>query len=297
LAGWDAHAHVLHCYKSRILASTMPKPVSAARYILAAGSLPLNRFAVLAVLAGVTLALSGGAAPAAQATLVQEQVRGVLSRSRLSPPLRGMPQQVRFSPDGKYLLVQLESGIYILNRRPLELQTWIYAPDVVPARFSMDLETLILATRSLAITRWNLAGNRREDQRNLKKQDGLCFASELSPHGDLAACLDPSLALELYRTDTGEKVFGEQVFTDQDKRAAGSVSVGLIPRNEGTAYAEPFGYGISNRLELLTEREISFGARFLFSPDAHFLMMWDHPHRSAVCVDVSVRRKSGDSLN
>ena len=222
-----------------------------------------------------------------------EQIHGVLSHSRLSPPLRGMSRQIRFSPDERYLLVQLESGIYILNRRPLEAQTWIYAPDILQARFSADSEKLILATRSLAITRWNLSGNRKESERILKKRDGLCLASKLSPHGDLAACLDPSLALELYRADTGEQVFGQQVFTEQEKLDAGLVSVGLIRRNEGTAYSEMFGYGISYTLELLAERQASFGPRFLFSPDARFLLMLDRTHKSAVCVDIKARRKIG----
>src|SRR6266436_3041300 len=230
---------------------------------------------------------------AGQDKFPKEQLHGVLSSARLTPPLRGLPSQVRFSSDGDYLLVQLESGIYILNRRPLEVRTWIHAPDVLSARFSADSKTLILATRSLAITRWNLADNQRVDERILKKPDDLCIASELSPNGDLAVCLDPSLALELYRTDTGERVLGEQVFTDQAKLAAGLVSVGLIPRNQGTPYAEPFGYGVSYRLELLAEREVLFGPRFIFSPDAHFLLMLDRPHRSAVCVDVGARRKIG----
>src|SRR6266481_1940130 len=199
------------------------------------------------------------------------QLHGVLSSARLTPPLRGVPRQVRFSSDGEYLFVQVESGIYILNRRPLQIQTWIYAPDVLPARFSADSETLILATRGLAVTRWNLGDNRKVDERILRTQDG-CLASELSPHGDLAACLDPSLALELYRTDTGEQFFGEQVIADRDRMAAGLASVGLIPRNEGTAYAEPFGYGISDALRPFADRGI-FGARFLFSPYAHFLLM------------------------
>jgi hypothetical protein len=217
------------------------------------------------------------------------QLHGVLSSARLTPALHGVPHQVRFSSDGKYLLVQVESGIYILNRHPLEIRTWIYAPDVLAARFSADSETLIVATRSLATTRWNLGDNRKVDERILRTQDG-CLASELSPHGDLAACLDPSLALELNRTDTGEQFFGEQVIANQDKMAAGLASVGLIPRNEGTAYAEPFGYGISDALRPLADRGI-FGARFLFSPDAHFLLMLDRLHRSAVCIDVTARRK------
>lgn len=221
----------------------------------------------------------------------KEQLHGVLSSARLTPALRGVPHQVRFSSDGEHLVVQVESGIYILSRRPLEIQTWIYAPDILPARFSADSKTLILATRSLAISQWNLVDNRRVAERILKKEDG-CLASELSPNGDLAACLDPSLALELYRTDTGERVFGEQVLADQDKMAAGLASVGLILRNERTAYAEPFGYGISDAPRSLTDRGI-FGARFLFSPDAHFLLMLDRRHSIAVCVDATARRKIG----
>jgi len=251
-----------------------------------------NRAAVAALL-GAAFSLSGGQAPASQATSPRERLHGVLSRARLFPPLRGMPHQIRFSSDGKYLLVQLESGIYILSRHPLELRTWIYAPDVLPAKFSADSESLIFATRNLAITRWSLAANRKEEGRTLKKPDGLCLVSELSPHGDFAACLDPSLALELYRTDTGEQVFGGQVFTDQEKLEAGLVSVGLIHRNEGTAYSEMFGYGISYTRELLAERGIFFGPRFLFSPDSRFLLMLDRLHRSVVCVDVSATRKIG----
>ena len=140
------------------------RSVTFSRRILAAGSSPLNSLAALAALIAAALRLSGGPAPEAQATLPAEQLHGVLSRARLSPPLRGMPHQIRFSPDGKYLLVQLESGIYVLSRRPLETQTWIYAPDVLPARFSADSKTLALATRSLVITRWNLADNRKLDE-------------------------------------------------------------------------------------------------------------------------------------
>ena len=257
--------------------------------IFAAVSTPLIGLTAGAALLTAAFRLSDGPASASQVTQSPEQLHGVLSRTHLSPPLRSTPQQIRFSSDGKYLLVQLESGIYILSRRPLEIQTWIYAPDILPVRFSADSKTLILATRSLAITRWNLADNRRSDETILKKRGG-CLASELSPHGDLAACLDPSLVLELYRTDTGERILGQQVLTEQERLAAGIVSTGIIPRNEGTAYAEPFGYGFFYTLEDLANREM-FGARFLFSPDSHFILMLDRAHRTAVCVDSTARRK------
>jgi len=230
----------------------------------------------------------------------KKQLHGVLSSARLAPPLRGMPRRVRFSSDGEYLFIQLESGIYILNRHPLEIRTWIYAPDILPARFSADSKTLVLATRSLVITRWNLADNRKLDERILKTRDG-CLGSELSIHGELAACLDPSLTLELYRTDTGERVFAEPAFSDEEKMAAGIASSEtkgagyypwMVPRNEGTAYPEPLGYRGVDTLKDLADREL-FGVRFLFSPDTRFLLMLNRLHRSTVCVDVNARRKIG----
>src|SRR5258705_2983796 len=81
--------------------------------------------------------------PPGQDKYPKEQLHGVLSSARLMPALRGVPHQVRFSSDGKYLLVQIESGIYIVHRNPLEIRTWIYAPDVLAVRFSVDSETLI----------------------------------------------------------------------------------------------------------------------------------------------------------
>ena len=247
-----------------------------------------------------TFNFSGRPLPPSKAAQPPEQLHGVLSSARLTPPLRGMPGRVRFSSDGEYLFVQLESGICILSRHPLEIRTWIYAPDILPARFSADSKTLVLATRSLVITRWNLVDNRKLDERILKTRDG-CLGSELSIHGELAACLDPSLTLELYRTDTGERVFAEPAFSDEEKMAAGIASIEtkgagcypwMVRRNEGTPYAEPLGYRGVDLLKYLADREL-FGVRFLFSPDTRFLLMLNRLHRSTVCVDVNARRKIG----
>jgi hypothetical protein len=228
---------------------------------------------------------------AAQVESAKEHLHGVISSARLTPALRGVPRQLRFAPDGSYLLVQFESGIFILNRHPLEIRTWINAPDILAARFSPDSKTLIVATKNLTLARWNLTDNLKVDERILKTRDG-CLASELSLHGELAACLDPSLALELYSTDTGERVFAGHAFSDQEKLAAGIVPIGFLPRNERTAYAEPFGYRVFYTLKDLADRE-RFGARFLFSRDAGFLLMLNRLHRSTVCVDVHARQKIG----
>ena len=245
-----------------------------------------SSFAGLALVGGLLTAGLGlphhAAFPPSQATSPQEQLHGVLGRARLSPPLRGPARQIRFSSDGRFLLVQVESGIYILDRDPLEMRAWIYAPETLLARFSPDSRTLILASRSLEITWWSLTNNREIGQKTLNVHDG-CLASELSANGELAACLDPALMLEIYRTDTAEQILAERVMPDR------VTAVGIIPRNEDAAYAEPFGYGISDTLKPLADREL-FGSQFLFSPDGHFLLLID-PNRSAACIDISAKRK------
>src|SRR5258707_12804891 len=95
---------------------------------------------------------------------------------------------------------------------------------------------LILASRNLEITWWSLTDNRRIDQKILNLHDG-CLASELSANGELAACLNPALVLEIYRTDTGEQIVAERVMPDR------LTSAGKILRNKGTAHSRSVGGG------------------------------------------------------
>jgi hypothetical protein len=49
-----------------------------------------------------------------------ESLHGVLSKVQLSPPLRSDIIHLRFSPDGKYVLAQDDSGINVLSRDPFK---------------------------------------------------------------------------------------------------------------------------------------------------------------------------------
>ena len=260
----------------------MLKPESFSRGILATGSSPLTCLAALAALLAAAFRLSGAPEPASRVTFPLERQHGVLSRAHLSPPLRGSAHHIRFSGDGNFLVVQVESGVYILSREPLTVLTWIHAPDILRARVSTDSRTLVLATRDLALTRWSLADNREIDEKNAIVHDG-CLTSELSPNGELGACLDPGLMLRVYRTDTGEQILGE-------RHNSAVPLVGINPRSDGTAYAEPFGYGIAYTLGQLSDRNL-FGSRFIFSPDNHYLLLQDHG--STTCIDLMERRKFG----
>ena len=70
---------------------------------------------VAAALAGqVDPCLLWGSSPRAQKS--REKLHGVLSQHRLNPPLRSPLAIVRYSPDGRYLLVQDPSVVYLLSR-------------------------------------------------------------------------------------------------------------------------------------------------------------------------------------
>src|SRR5207302_1293036 len=81
----------------------------------------------------------------------------LIRKSVLDPPLQDEFRQIRFSPNGLYLLVQDESGITILRRDPLTPVFRIHAPDAKHAGFSPDSSTVVFCTSGLRIERWSIA--------------------------------------------------------------------------------------------------------------------------------------------
>src|SRR5947207_6470276 len=51
--------------------------------------------------------------------VAKEQLPGLLKKTSLNPPLREDLRSIQFSPDGKYLLAQDESSIFVMGREPL----------------------------------------------------------------------------------------------------------------------------------------------------------------------------------
>jgi hypothetical protein len=212
-------------------------------------------------------------------------LHGVLSRQRLAPPLRGPALQVRFSPDGAHIMIQDEAGIYILTRQPLGLTLAITAPRALAARFSADSKTLIVATRSLNIARYDLALSWKISE-TAPLVAPVCLAAELSADGELAACYDTELRLRILRTSTGDELFSDQF------RAPPPRHIPIpVPRGRETAFAEPFGYFYAAGMKAwIGRREFEFS--MAFSPDNRFLLARDSSG-AAIAVDVSSRKKIG----
>jgi hypothetical protein len=212
-----------------------------------------------------------------------EQIRGLVSRQILAPPLRGPALQVRFSPDGTHILIQDEAGVYILTRQPLALTLAITAPQALAARFSADSKTLIVTSRSLNVARYDLDLNSKIIE-TAPLVGAACLAAKLSADGDLVACYDAELRLRILRTSTGEEIFSDQF------RAPPSRHIPIpVPRGRETAFAEPFGYFYAAGMDAwIGRREFEFS--MAFSPDSRFLLARD-ASGAALAVDVSARKK------
>jgi WD40 repeat protein len=224
---------------------------------------------------GVTVAEQGGASS-------PELLRRIVSRQQLTPPLRGPALQVRFSPDGAHILIQDEAGIYVLARQPLGLTLTIAAPKALAARFSADSQTLIVATESLNVARYDLAMSWKISETPPLAAPA-CLAAELSPDGELAACYDTALRLRILRASTGEQLFSDQFRAPLPERVAIPV-----PRGREAAFAEPFGYLYAGMSAWSGRRDYAFS--MAFSPDGRFLLAHD-ANNTAMAVDVPSRKR------
>src|SRR6185295_4991651 len=67
----------------------------------------------------------------------KEQLPGLVRQIPLTP-FRDRVRHVRFSPDGKSVLVQDDSTVFVLDRQPFALRVQIPARRALPAEFAQD---------------------------------------------------------------------------------------------------------------------------------------------------------------
>jgi hypothetical protein len=133
-----------------------------------------------------------------------------LNAISLEPGLRQPLRQVRFSPDGKYLLAQDGSYIHVLSRAPLKLKFSIDASGAQPAHFSPDSAHVVFYFGSMRVEMWSVETGKRESFHELVDYEG-CVQTSLSPDGRTLVCLSKdsgSVWLKLRDVETG-KVFYE----------------------------------------------------------------------------------------
>ncbi|HEV7683519.1 MAG TPA: M48 family metalloprotease [Pyrinomonadaceae bacterium] len=184
----------------------------------------------------------------------KESLHGVLSKQQLSPPLRSDIIHIRFSPDGKYVLAQDDSGINVLSREPFtplfRIETF---DETYYANFSPDSQNVILYSENLRVERWSVAEQKSLDVKEVVIRKG-CLQTKLSPDGTLLACLDPEFDLTLINVASGEPVWKKKEFYSPDYLHAFFLYFQLSMRK---ADSSDFNLGLLN---------------MAFSPDGHYFV-------------------------
>ena len=109
-------------------------------------------------------------------------------KHELKDPLRSKITHLRFSPDGKYILAQDPSSIYLLSRDPLRTLFRIDAENAYKAQFTPDSENFVFVTDSSRVERWNIAQQAQVDAVEMHIPHP-CLQQAVSPRGQYLACL------------------------------------------------------------------------------------------------------------
>jgi WD40 repeat protein len=124
----------------------------------------------------------------------------------LRPPLRGNITHMRFSWDGRHLLAQDSSSIFVLSREPFKLLFQIEAQDAFPAQFTPDSQSIVFHTKELRIETWSIAERQKTDLQELGIHYD-CVNTRLSPDGKHLACMDTNRRLTIFNVADGNPVF------------------------------------------------------------------------------------------
>lgn len=155
----------------------------------------------------------------------RESLHAVLKQYSLNPPLRGEINHLRFSPDGRYVLAQDDSGVNVLTCEPFAFLFRIEASEAKPAQFTPDSQNIVLYDSSLRVEEWSVREQKLKGVHQLLKTEhavtvmmrGLmtrrgCIQTQLSPDGKVMACLDSGANLNLIDVATGAQVFQKKSF-------------------------------------------------------------------------------------
>ncbi|HJQ23742.1 MAG TPA: M48 family metalloprotease [Blastocatellia bacterium] len=161
----------------------------------------------------------------------KEALHSVIKKIALEPPLRGDINRLRFSPDGRYLLAQDDSGINVLTREPFAALFRIEAPEAQPAQFSPDSQEIIFATSGQRVESWSVADKKLKWAHEMFIRKG-CLQSLVSPDGKSMACLDTDLNLNLYDVQSGQLIVQKKSFYTPDLLAVLTRLLGAFVRED-----------------------------------------------------------------
>jgi hypothetical protein len=155
------------------------------------------------------------AVTANQAGVKDVAVEGATQR-KLEPPLRMDLWYLRFSRDGKMVLAQDGSSVFVLGTEPFAPLVRFDAENALEAQFSPDMKRVVFSTPSLHTEEWSIADEKivAAHEPNLQHE---CLETKLSPDGRTLVCVSlpensSELMLELVDVETGKVVYTKKPF-------------------------------------------------------------------------------------
>jgi WD40 repeat protein len=156
-----------------------------------------------------------------------ESLQAVSSRTALSPRLRGEVIDIHFSPDGRYLLAEDDTGVSILTREPFESVFRIDSALALEPHFTPDSREIVFHTSDLRIERWSITARKLVEVHDLVMRKR-CLRTVLAPDGRTFACLDSNLDLSVIDVATTALIAQKKEFFRLDPRVASMLDAGLI---------------------------------------------------------------------
>lgn len=141
----------------------------------------------------------------------EEKLNSLIAKRSLAPALRSDVTHFAFSPDGKYVIAQDDSGISVLTREPFRFAFRIDVTDAKPARFTPNSRQVVFSTYGLRVEKWDVEQKRPVLARETYVRSR-CWQTELSPDGDTLACFSGLANLDLIDVATNETIFRKEKF-------------------------------------------------------------------------------------
>jgi hypothetical protein len=145
--------------------------------------------------------------------------------SQDAPTPKGSLRQLRFSPDGRYVLAQDDSEITILMVQPFSILFRIPDERAEIAQFTPDSQEIVFLSSVIKVDpqkiafkesaahveRWSVVDKSRAASAALPTM--VCGTEELSPDGGMLVCLDLKSTLSFVDVATGQTIFEKKQFS------------------------------------------------------------------------------------
>jgi WD40 repeat protein len=143
----------------------------------------------------------------------KERLNYVISRDKLNSPIRSDIENFQFSPDGKYILAQDDSGISVLTRDPFAFKFRFDTRRAGPAHFSPDSRQILFSTGDFRVETWDIENQERASLSDVSIIGG-CLQTALSPDGKFLACFNFEMDLGVFDVASGQEVFHKDRMAD-----------------------------------------------------------------------------------